>query len=786
MVVKGNHALFAVIAVAGAGLALLALSHHASANTYWTIGVPSTSALIGPPQATTNVLVTNAGPTGLVTFGSILSPTPTQALVIPTGTTGIFNYNDQLQGSQISSQSVYWITTPGGNEYNVWQIDPADSSTKSMDGTRLLPEQELGTTYTIGAWKDPVGGSINGYAQDMSFFDVVSIKMNTQVTVYPVCPNSPSVVPGQVPTMVSPTTFTVNRGEVLHVESAAAQNLFHLGGANCNFAGTRIVATTGVAVFAGNNGALIEDQRGDIIFTQQLPDNSMGNTFALCSSVASNYGQLDMIMIRSVAGTATINFAVPVATQPGPTDYSPFRPAYSAATTTATVSSTAWTTFYMKADTVVTSDQPIHILQFMAWATMNIPGAGIKIPANTIGYYYPQQGYGDPAETEIRPIDKGTPVHDFSTAETFYNYINIAHSNIAVLHLNGALMTGARPIGATNFSCTTALLDPATGGTYHLEDMTGGRLTAQVTGEGLDGAYLYDIGSPPSVIPPPVGPTASFKGTPGSGCGMQPVSFKDTSTDGDVPITSWFWNFGDGGTSTDQNPTHQYGAPGDYAVTLTVTDDNDLPSSSTQIVSVVDGGVCMGPTISEDNGHAPRPPHDGVDPAIAGADADGDGILNAVDDCVFVANAAQDDADLDHIGDACDKDADNDGILNAADNCPTAPNADQTDQDGNGMGDACDLDIDGDKVLNAADNCVMVPNAEQVDTDGDQQGDACDDRTVGAAAALQGSRPLDATPASLSAPHGAQAGWMAVVAAAGLAVLVLALVMLVVVRRARN
>ena len=41
----------------------------------------------------------------------------------------------------------------------------------------------------------------------------------------------------------------------------------------------------------------------------------------------------------------------------------------------------------------------------------------------------------------------------------------------------------------------------------------------------------------------------------------------NTSTD----ATSYFWDFGDGNTSTDPNPTHVYADTGDYVITLTVT-----------------------------------------------------------------------------------------------------------------------------------------------------------------------------------------------------------------------
>ena len=68
--------------------------------------------------------------------------------------------------------------------------------------------------------------------------------------------------------------------------------------------------------------------------------------------------------------------------------------------------------------------------------------------------------------------------------------------------------------------------------------------------------------------PPPAAPVAGF--SPDSSGGEAPVtvSFLNSST-GD--ITDYSWDFGDGGGSLAQNPSHTYTVAGTYTVTLTVT-----------------------------------------------------------------------------------------------------------------------------------------------------------------------------------------------------------------------
>jgi PKD repeat protein len=77
-------------------------------------------------------------------------------------------------------------------------------------------------------------------------------------------------------------------------------------------------------------------------------------------------------------------------------------------------------------------------------------------------------------------------------------------------------------------------------------------------------------------------PSAAFN----SNCFDLNCDFTDQSTDADGSVVSWSWNFGDGTSSTSQNPSHGYAAGGTYMVTLSVTDDDGAQSSISSNVTV--------------------------------------------------------------------------------------------------------------------------------------------------------------------------------------------------------
>jgi outer membrane protein assembly factor BamB len=68
----------------------------------------------------------------------------------------------------------------------------------------------------------------------------------------------------------------------------------------------------------------------------------------------------------------------------------------------------------------------------------------------------------------------------------------------------------------------------------------------------------------------------------------EPVQFNGTGFGGYRPY-SWHWDFGDGDTSDEQNPSHTYTTPDSYTVTLTVTDNTSNTSMDTTFAWIQDG-----------------------------------------------------------------------------------------------------------------------------------------------------------------------------------------------------
>ncbi len=89
-------------------------------------------------------------------------------------------------------------------------------------------------------------------------------------------------------------------------------------------------------------------------------------------------------------------------------------------------------------------------------------------------------------------------------------------------------------------------------------------------------------------------PTLSaITATPAQGPAPLDVAFESNATDQDGKIASYAWDFGDGGTGSEEKPTHKYEAAGTYNVKLIVTDDGGAKSEASTTVTVEGGSAPM-------------------------------------------------------------------------------------------------------------------------------------------------------------------------------------------------
>ncbi len=93
--------------------------------------------------------------------------------------------------------------------------------------------------------------------------------------------------------------------------------------------------------------------------------------------------------------------------------------------------------------------------------------------------------------------------------------------------------------------------------------------TARLTVSNANGTDSKLAAITVSEKPVPVLLVANFSSNVTSGYAPLSVKFTDLST----KVTGWNWNFGDGTTSTDQNPTHIYSVEGTYFVNLTISNE---------------------------------------------------------------------------------------------------------------------------------------------------------------------------------------------------------------------
>ena len=90
----------------------------------------------------------------------------------------------------------------------------------------------------------------------------------------------------------------------------------------------------------------------------------------------------------------------------------------------------------------------------------------------------------------------------------------------------------------------------------------------------------------PSGVTTGTKPTANFSFTPNGSCASTAVQFTDLSTTTLGASVQWLWDFGDGITSSAQNPLHKFQGAGNLSVRLTVV-NNGCPDAISKPITVL-------------------------------------------------------------------------------------------------------------------------------------------------------------------------------------------------------
>jgi PKD repeat protein len=114
-----------------------------------------------------------------------------------------------------------------------------------------------------------------------------------------------------------------------------------------------------------------------------------------------------------------------------------------------------------------------------------------------------------------------------------------------------------------------------------------------------------------------------YQGTPG-----QVIQYTGSAENG-VPPYEYQWDFGDGNSSSQQNPTHSYAVNGNYTVVLSVTDATDITIQDRTWATI--NGDNAAPSTPEITGKIQGKPHVMMNFTITSTDPDDDNLFYVVD-----------------------------------------------------------------------------------------------------------------------------------------------------------
>jgi len=221
---------------------------------------------------------------------------------------------------------------------------------------------------------------------------------------------------------------------------------------------------------------------------------------------------------------------------------------------------------------VCLNGNPITLLPTTLGGTFSGPGINgtqfdpslAGVGTHTIGYSVSNGSNCSSSDSvQITVVSTPTPTISGGTSCAGEPIEMIASGAIGTIYWY-ATQNGSSPIDSG------ALFQPATSGTYYVEQVVNGCPSDRIPVV----AVFHNL-------------QANAVANPSSGTAPVDIDFTNLST-GWLPVDQIVWNFGDGGSSANENPTHTYTQPGTYSVMMVVTTADGACSDTIWLTIVVE------------------------------------------------------------------------------------------------------------------------------------------------------------------------------------------------------
>jgi len=173
------------------------------------------------------------------------------------------------------------------------------------------------------------------------------------------------------------------------------------------------------------------------------------------------------------------------------------------------------------------------------------------------------------ATTTVPAVTEISPTYGPVSTSTAITITGTGFTGATAVTVGGTAVTSFTVVSNTSITATTPA--SSTVGQVDVLVTTPSGTSASVAGD------KYTFAATATTIPLPI-----FSASPTSGSAPLEVTFLDASTGSPA---SWDWDFGDGNTSTLENPTNTYVDDGTYSVTLTET--NSIGTNSTTMTGYI-------------------------------------------------------------------------------------------------------------------------------------------------------------------------------------------------------